>query len=77
MQFFRRFNGLSSISGSKIMARMPQMIGKSPLIPKGILETFGFFDHNFAPRNARKSNQGSKDLYYSLVSNKVLSPKIG
>jgi len=32
-----------------------------------------FFDHNFAPRNASKSIKGSKDLYYSLESNKVLS----
>jgi len=36
-----------------------------------------FFVYNFETRNARKSIKGSKDLYYSLVSNKTLSHEIG
>jgi len=38
------------------------------------LELFG---HNFGPRNAGKLTAGSKDWYYSLESNEILSHKIG
>jgi len=38
---------------------------------------FRKFGYDFGTRNARKSIKGSKDLYYSLVSNKTLIQTIG
>jgi len=39
------------------------VLGKSPLIPYDIPEIFGFFGHNFGPRNAKKLIKGSKYSY--------------
>ena len=51
------------------------------LSPKGFLGIFQFFlhffGHNFWTRNVRKPIQPSTDSYYNLVSNKILSQKIG
>jgi len=38
---------------------------------------FAFFLHNFWTRNARKPIKPLKNSYYNLVSNKILSEKIG
>jgi len=48
-----------------------------PFVGIDFLPKFGFLSHNFGSRNAIKPNKGSKDLNYSLISNKMLSQKIG
>jgi len=40
------------------------------------LNNFQKFGHNFGNRNTRKSIKPSKDSYYSLKSNKLLSHEI-
>jgi len=50
------------------------LIRKIPGNPPGVCKHFRVFGPNFGTRNARESITGSKDSYYSLESNKTLSP---
>jgi len=78
IRVFREFDGLSSISGSKVTAKQAEISYGNPLKLLSIfLNKFGSSGHNFGTRNARKSIKGSKYSYSSLESNQILSHSFG
>jgi len=55
----------------QIFQEFPREFGVFPLL------NLRYFGHNFGTRNARKSIKPSKESYYSLEYNKILSHEIG
>ena len=74
LRVFRGFDGLYGVSGSKVMAKRPEINQRnSHKSPREFVKNLGSFGPNFGTRSARKSTKGSKDSYYILESKQTLS----
>ena len=66
IRIFIALDGLSSISGPKVMAKKFQIFQECPVGLVGIsLTNLQYFGHDFGNRNVRKSIKPSKVSYYS------------
>jgi len=71
MRVFKALDRLSSVSASKVMLKKFQIHQEfSKEFSVISIINSRYFGDNFGTRNARKSIKSSKDLYYSLESNK-------